>query len=85
MGDDYICVHTASDVKEKEAPPLEELKKIKKGLMNAQIAIAGGIDDHFAEAIVKEKPEIIVVGSYITKSPNPREAALILKNIMPSD
>ena len=79
---DYICVHTASDVKSTKAPPLKELQAVKKVTKRTKIAIAGGIDADSIGNIVKENPEIIIVGSWITKNAERREAALLIKKIM---
>ncbi len=81
---DYICVHTASDVKSTKAPPLKELQAVKKVIKRTKIAIAGGIDADSIGNIVKENPEIIIVGSWITKNAERREAALLIKKIMNS-
>jgi len=82
LGVDYICVHTASDVKSTKAPPLKELQAVKKVTKRTKIAIAGGIDADSIGNIVKENPEIIIVGSWITKNAERREAALLIKKIM---
>ena len=81
---DYICVHTASDVKSTKSPPLKELQTVKKVITKAKIAIAGGIDAASIGSIVKENPEIVIVGSWIIESNNSREAALTIKKIMAS-
>jgi 3-hexulose-6-phosphate synthase len=82
QGAGYICVHTASDVKTTSSPPLEELKRIRREVLNAKIAVAGGIDDRSAPAIVRENPGILIVGSWITGSRSPRDRALAIRKIM---
>jgi len=82
LGVAYLCLHTAFDVKSLEGPPLEQLKQVKGVVRNAKIAIAGGINDRNAAYIVKEKPEILIVGSWIVGSKDPLQAARALKNIM---
>jgi 3-hexulose-6-phosphate synthase len=81
-GAGYICVHTASDVKATSSPPLEDLKKIRREVRNATIAVAGGIDERSAPAIVRENPGVIIVGSWITGSPSPRDRAIAIRTIM---
>jgi 3-hexulose-6-phosphate synthase len=81
---DYICVHTASDAKSTKTPPLEELQTVKKVVNKVKIAIAGGIDSVSIDSIVKENPEIVIVGSWITKSENSREVAHTIKKLMTS-
>ncbi len=79
---DYICVHTAFDLQTISAPPLHELKTVKTVVTNARIAIAGGINEQTIIDILDENPDIVVVGSAITGSKDPRETALIFKNMI---
>ncbi len=82
LGVEYLCLHTAFDVKSREGPPLEHLKQVKGVVRKAKIAIAGGINDRNAAYIVKEKPEILIVGSWIVENKDQLQAARALKNLM---
>jgi 3-hexulose-6-phosphate synthase len=82
MQADYICVHTAFDLQTISAPPLHELKTVKTVVTNARIAIAGGINEQTIGDIVDEGPDIVIVGSAITSSTDPRGKALMLKNMI---
>lgn len=82
MGVDYICVHTASDIQGTGKNSLDELKIVKNLVKNAETAVAGGIKLENICEIVKERPEIIIVGGGITSQPNKKQAAFELKKIM---
>lgn len=79
---DYICVHTAFDIQATGENPLFELQKVKSVVKNAKIAVAGGIKLKTIHEIVKEHPEIIIVGGGITGQPDRKQAALKMKEIM---
>lgn len=81
MGVDYICVHTAVDNQEYDAP-LSELRAVKQILPDARIAVAGGIKLENIDEVVAEKPDIIVVGGGLTKVDNPRQVARVMKEKM---
>lgn len=79
---DYICVHTAFDVQSQGRNPLSELQIINKVIKCAKIAVAGGIKLNTLEAIVNEKPEIVVVGGGITGQKDRRQATLAMREII---
>ena len=79
---DYICVHTGIDSQGKGETPLKNLKKVSKLLSHNRISVAGGINIKSIEKIKKYNPEIVIVGSAITKARNPKEVALKLKKII---
>jgi 3-hexulose-6-phosphate synthase len=79
---DYICVHTAFDVQGTGKNPFDELQKVKNVVSNAKLAVAGGIKLGTIAAIVKEQPEIVIVGGAITGQPDRRKAAEDMKRIM---
>lgn len=82
MGVDYICVHTATDVQSTGKNPLEELQRVKHVLKNARIAVAGGVNLENIESIVRERPDVVVVGGGITGKPDKKKTALALKEAM---
>jgi len=77
LGANYVCIHTAIDAQKKGKSPLNDLKKISK--ITKKIAIAGGINKKNINKITKYKPEIIIVGSAITKSKNPQKITKTIK------
>ena len=83
MGADYICVHTAADVQAEGEDPLQELHQVHPVLQRARMAVAGGIDSRILPQIAVYEPEIVVVGGFITNHPDPRVAALQLRDLLP--
>lgn len=81
LGIDYICVHTAVD-NQKSENPLADLYTLKQSIENARLAVAGGIKLENIDAVICEKPDIVIVGGGLTKAPNPREIARAMKEKM---
>lgn len=79
MGVDYICVHTAFDIQNQQASPLEELLVVQSVVKKAKTAIAGGINFNNIEDIAFHRPDVIIVGGTISNAPDPKEAARQLK------
>jgi 3-hexulose-6-phosphate synthase len=79
---DYLCAHTAFDVRFDKNKALAELREIKKVVKHAKTAVAGGITVQNIHLLVPENPEIVVVGSALTKSRNIRETTLKMKKLM---
>ncbi len=82
MNVDIICLHTGIDVQKELGISIErainiivEARKTYDGI----IAVAGGINVKTIGRLVEAGANILIVGSAITKSPNPMEASLNLK------
>lgn len=82
LGADFLCVHTAFDIQSTGVNPLDELRLINAVLTVKKAAVAGGVKVATVGDIVKEKPEIIVVGGGITSQLDPVVAAKRIKEIM---
>ena len=66
MGADYICVHTGYDLQAVGKNSFEDLHTIKSVVKNAKTAIAGGIKLETLPEVIKEHPDLIIVGGGIT-------------------
>ncbi|MBW8003023.1 MAG: 3-hexulose-6-phosphate synthase [Planctomycetes bacterium] len=82
LGVSYLCLHTAIDVQFKGEDALEQLKRARQVLKRAGTAVAGGISLQTIAEVVAAGPDIVVVGSGITKQRNKRAAVLEIKSIM---
>ncbi len=81
MGCDYLCVHTAFDQQEHETP-LATLKRLRKGLPNAPLAVAGGVGLPTVDSILVHNPTIVVVGGAITRAADPAAVTQRLRERM---
>ena len=81
LGVDYICVHTAID-RQHRADPLVDLQRLNKVLSHAQSAVAGGITLATLPNFIKENPDIVIVGSGITKAQDKRQAAFTMQALL---
>ena len=71
MGADFICVHNGYDTQNTVESPLDELIRVKEAVVDCMVAVAGGIKLSTLPEIVKEEPDLIIVGATITKSNDP--------------
>ena len=81
IGVNYICVHTAVDVQTQGLDPLEELRLVMPVLRQAGMAVAGGVKPEIMADIVSYRPEIVVVGGFITGCAEPRRAAREIRRL----
>lgn len=81
LNPDYICVHRAVSVSGSTRPD-EILRKAKRVIKNAKIAVAGGISLDTLPGVVKYHPELVIVGGAICNAEDPAETAKKMKQIM---
>lgn len=74
----YFCIHTGIDEQKAGMNPLETIRAFSKKI-SIPFAIAGGIKPEDISKIMPFNPSIIIVGGYITRAQNPKEAAKILQ------
>ena len=79
MGAHYVCVHTASDMQAQGVNSLLQLKLVHPMLKHAKMAVAGGVRPEILPQITAHRPEVVIVGKYITGHPDPRHAALEIR------
>ena len=78
LGCDYLCVHTAFDQQQVETP-LATLKRLRKGLPDASLAVAGGVGLPTVDSILAQNPAIVVVGGAIARAADPAAVAKRLR------
>lgn len=78
MGPHYFCIHTGIDEQRAGRNPFEVVEAFSKRI-SVPYAIAGGIKPEDISKIIPFNPSIIIVGGYITRSQNPKEAAKLLQ------
>ncbi len=78
-GADYLCCHAAFDTQSSGAGPAGQLSQLRAALPRARLAVAGGVSPERAEALLPFAPEIVIVGGYVTRAKDPRQAALEIR------
>ena len=74
IGVDFIGIHSGIDQQNAGQSPLFDLKMISKEV-KTPLAVAGGIGLDTIDEIIKQRPDIVVVGGAITGAENPKKAA----------
>ena len=75
---DYFSFHIAIDIQSAKGISFSEIEKFCKSF-SVPIAIAGGLKPKDIKYLIPFNPEILIFGGYITKSRNPKEAILKIK------
>jgi len=83
MGVRYVCLHTPTDIQggdlDAERRAVEGLRGVRDLLRSASTAVAGGITVANARAVGALRPDLVVVGSGITRASDPRAAAAAIR------
>ena len=82
LAPDYCCVHTAFDLQDHDMHPLHEIQLVQSALKQAQMAVAGGINPKILPDILAYRPAVVIVGGFITNHPEPRQAALGIRELL---
>lgn len=82
MGADYVCVHTASDVKVTGKDPVEELKMVSNAVKHVKISVGGGITKSNIHEIIALHPDTIIIGTAITSSKDIKETTAYFYNLI---
>ena len=79
---DYYCVHTAFDLQGHNMHPLREIQLVQSALKQVKMAVAGGIRPGILPDIIAYCPAVVIVGGFITNHPEPRQAALEIRELL---
>jgi 3-hexulose-6-phosphate synthase len=82
LGADYICVHTGYDLQAVGKNSFEDLHTIKSVVKHAKTAIAGGIKLETLPEVIKESPDLIIVGGGITSKDDKRTIARKMQELI---
>lgn len=82
IGVHVLAVHTGADVQVLGRTPLDDLKIMTKHAKKSKIAVAGGINSKTIQDYVVMDPDIIIVGSGITRAKDPVEEARLIRKAM---
>lgn len=82
LGVDYICVHTGYDLQAVGKNSFEDLATIKSVVKNAKTAIAGGIKLETLPEVIKQQPDLVIVGGGITSKEDKKSTAAKMQELM---
>lgn len=82
LGVDYICVHTGYDLQAVGKNSFEDLATIKSVVKNAKTAIAGGIILETLPEVIKQQPDLVIVGGGITSKEDKKSTAAKMQELM---
>lgn len=77
-----LAVHTGADQQASGRTPLDDLKVMKKVAKQSKIAVAGGINSSTIDKYAELEPDIIIVGSGITRAKDPVAETKAIKEAM---
>jgi 3-hexulose-6-phosphate synthase len=81
LGVDWLGIHTGTDDQAAGANPLADLQAVRSAV-DAQVVVAGGINERTIPSILALSPAIVIVGSGILGQPDPVAAASALRAIL---
>ena len=83
LGVDYVCFHTATDLQGQTKSPFGDLSHLTVKLRHAGVAVAGSITSERMRGIAPYRPDIVIVGGFITRHTHPRQAAQAIRACFP--
>ncbi|MDF2713975.1 MAG: iron-sulfur cluster assembly protein HesB [Paenibacillus sp.] len=82
LGAGLICLHNGKDMQHSSFVDYSSMLERLRRFPEIKTAVAGGITPDTLEGILKQGPEVVVVGAAITGAANPKKAALRFKELM---
>lgn len=82
LGVDYICVHTGYDLQAVGKNSFEDLATIKSVVKNTKTAVAGGIKLETLPEVIKQKPDLVIVGGGIATQDDKHAATKSIKELI---
>jgi 3-hexulose-6-phosphate synthase len=82
FGVDYICVHTGYDLQAVGKNSFEDLATIKSVVKNSKTAVAGGIKLETLPEVIKQNPDLIIVGGGITSHDDKQAVAAKMQELI---
>ncbi|MBM3264605.1 MAG: orotidine 5'-phosphate decarboxylase [candidate division Zixibacteria bacterium] len=79
LGVDYVCVHTATDTPDTSGPSAETIRAVRATTTRCGVAVAGGLTPERMDAFASFPPDIVIVGSFITRHPDPEQAVSAIR------
>ncbi|SDJ25949.1 3-hexulose-6-phosphate synthase [Salimicrobium halophilum] len=80
IGVDFVSLHIGKDQQQGGGISAESFSVVAE--TGVQVAVAGGVSLKTIDEVVGEKPDVVIVGSGITKADDPKGAARLFKEAM---
>jgi 3-hexulose-6-phosphate synthase len=81
----YVAVHSPTDARLAGSNSTSHIDAVRKMHDRGfRVSLAGGIGPYTLDAVIAVSPEIVVVGSSITESANPKETARWIREHLPN-
>ena len=77
-----LCCHVAFDRQSAGVDPAAELAGVRAALPGARVAVAGGMTPDAVRQVRALKPEIVIVGGFVTRAVDPRAAAAAVRSAL---
>ncbi len=84
LGPDYLIVHSGIDMQQKGVAPFKPVRELGSLDLKSRIGVAGGLNINNIVELRGSRIDLIIVGGYLTKASNPREAASKLRELIES-
>ncbi|ARI77970.1 3-hexulose-6-phosphate synthase [Halobacillus mangrovi] len=81
LGVDLVSLHFGKDMQEQGGFDVSAFQ-LTKDYPDLDVAVAGGINEDILSNILTHQPDAVIVGSAITKSSNPKQTAIRMKERM---
>jgi 3-hexulose-6-phosphate synthase len=81
-GPSWFCCHAAFDTADAGGNPLASLAALRAASAEVEIAVAGGITPERLPALLPYSPAIAIVGGFVARAADPREALLSIRAAM---
>ncbi|MFM1651577.1 3-hexulose-6-phosphate synthase [Brevibacillus sp. B_LB10_24] len=75
----YVAVHTGADQQAAGRQPIDDLKVMREHVTTAKISVAGGINSSTVDRYIAYQPDVIIVGTGITRAKDPVAEAKAIK------
>lgn len=82
LGCNLFCIHIGKDMQKIGNLNFDNSLKLVEGIKNIQVAVAGGINVQLAAEMKNYPIDILIVGSYITLSENPKLMSKKIRDII---
>ena len=82
MGIHGIAVHTGVDQQARGRTPLEDVRRLRPVVRQAELSVAGGISRETAADYCRAGAQVLIVGGAIASAPDPAAEAIAIHEVL---